>query len=162
MYSINPDNSQRIIFVAPSFRPEITATALWRLGKGVNINRFQVTPCSEGTDNFLTVEQIILLPDASDDMIRLAEKSAIEETKSLAESTRQEWRRKLVRQQNKQAYEILKRKVEQADRTYARALNGHKQSYANHVGSKIALRWIQPIPTTGPKQLNGSVNAFRR
>jgi hypothetical protein len=86
--TLNTANSQRIIFVAASFRPEITATALWLLGKGVNITCFQVTPFSKGTDNFLTVEQIIPPPEAADYMIRLAEKSAVEETQSASQSAR--------------------------------------------------------------------------
>lgn len=86
--SLNTANSQRIIFVAASFRPEITATALWLLGKGVNITCFQVSPFSKGDDLFLTIDQIIPPPEASDYMIQLAEKSAMEETESAAQSSR--------------------------------------------------------------------------
>jgi len=84
--SLNTANSQRIIFVAASFRPEITATALWLLGKGVSITCFQVSPFSSGDDLFLTVDQIIPPPEASDYMIQLAEKSAVEETANSSRS----------------------------------------------------------------------------
>ena len=92
--SLNTANSQRMIFVAASFRPEITATALWLLGKGVSITCFQVSPFSSGDDLFLTVDQIIPPPEASDYMIQLAEKSAVEETQSAAQSVRHNRRRK--------------------------------------------------------------------
>jgi hypothetical protein len=91
--TLNTANSQHIMFVAASFRPEITATALWLLGKGVNITCFQVTPFSKGDDLFLTVDQIIPPPEASDYMIQLAEKSAVEETESTAQSVRHNRRR---------------------------------------------------------------------
>ncbi|MEQ6202001.1 DUF4268 domain-containing protein [Sulfitobacter sp. HNIBRBA2951] len=86
--SLNTANSQRIIFVAASFRPEITATALWLLGKGVSITCFQVSPFSSGDELFLTVDQIIPPPETSDYMIQLAEKSAVEETASIGKAER--------------------------------------------------------------------------
>lgn len=86
--NLNPSNSQRIILVAAHFRPEVTATALWLLGRGVSITCFQVTPFSRGDDLFLTVEQIIPTPEASDYMVRLAEKSVEQESVSQAEGAR--------------------------------------------------------------------------
>ncbi|MDF1830690.1 MAG: hypothetical protein P1U51_11545, partial [Cycloclasticus pugetii] len=45
---INLGNSQRIVMVAANFRKEVTSTALWLLGQGINIQCFKVTPHSLG------------------------------------------------------------------------------------------------------------------
>lgn len=91
--ALNPAGSQRIILVAARFRREVTATALWLLGKGVNIACFQVVPYQSGDDLFLDVQQIIPTPETADYMIQLAEKSASDDQAATAEAVRHKRRR---------------------------------------------------------------------
>lgn len=91
--ALNPTNSQRTMLVAAQFRREVTATALWLLGKGVNIACFQVTPYQTEADLFLDVTQIIPTPETADYMIQLAEKSASDEHFNAAEGARHKRRR---------------------------------------------------------------------
>lgn len=90
---LNPTGSQRIVLVAAKFRREVTATALWLLGKGVNIACFQVTPYKSGDDLFLDVSQIIPTPETADYMIQLAEKTASDDQAAGAEAARFKRRR---------------------------------------------------------------------
>ena len=78
--TLNSSNSQRVIFVAANFRKEVTSTALWLLGHGVQIQCFKVTPYSMGEDLFLNVEQIIPTPEVKELMIGRRAKEAEEKT----------------------------------------------------------------------------------
>lgn len=90
---LNPAGSQRIMLVAARFRREVTATALWLLGKGVNISCFQVAPYQTGKELFLDVSQIIPTPETENYMIQLAEKSASDDQAAGAEAARYKRRR---------------------------------------------------------------------
>lgn len=90
---LNPAGSQRIILVAARFRREVTATALWLLGKGVSISCFQVAPYQSGDELFLDVQQIIPTPETADYMIQLADKSASDDQAATAEASRYKRRR---------------------------------------------------------------------
>ena len=77
---LNSGNHQRIFFVAANFRKEVTSTALWLLGYGINIHCYKVTPYRSSADLFLNMEQIIPTPEAEDFMIGMSAKEASEKT----------------------------------------------------------------------------------
>ncbi len=89
---LNGDNRQRVIFVAASFRKEVTSTVLWLLGYGVRIQCFKANPYSMdgGEGNyFLKVEQIIPTPEASEFMIGMSDKKAEERGDALKSENKQ-------------------------------------------------------------------------
>lgn len=77
---LNPGNNQRVILIAANFRKEVTSTALWLLGKGVEIQCFKVTPYSLDDQLLLNIDQIIPTPEASELMIGINAKEAEEKT----------------------------------------------------------------------------------
>ncbi len=75
---LNSGNSQRLIFVAAKFRKEVTSTALWLLGHGIDVSCFKVTPYAFSNQLLLNIEQIIPTPEARDLMIGMSAKEAEE------------------------------------------------------------------------------------
>lgn len=81
---LNPGNRQRIILVAANFRKEVTSTALWLLGHGIELQCMKVTPYAMGETLLLNVEQIIPTPEAKELMIGMSIKEAQEKTIEVA------------------------------------------------------------------------------
>ncbi|MHA7678586.1 DUF4268 domain-containing protein [Cupriavidus sp. PET2-C1] len=77
---LNPGNDQRLILVAASFRKEVTSTVLWLLKHRVFVKCFRATPFADGGQIFLSIEQVIPLPEAEELMIRIAEKEVEEQS----------------------------------------------------------------------------------
>ena len=75
---LNLGNSQRIMMVAANFRKEVTSTALWLLGQGINIQCFKVTPHALGDQLLINIDQIIPTPEAKELMIGINAKEADE------------------------------------------------------------------------------------
>ncbi len=88
---LNPGNDQRMIFVAAKFRPEVTATILWLLSRGIRAHCFKATPYAFGDELMLDIQQIIPPPEAADYMIRISNKDNEEKAR---QNTTQEKRRK--------------------------------------------------------------------
>ena len=84
---LNPGNDQRVIFIAANFRKEITATALWLLGHGIDAKCFKVIPYSFGEELFIDLQQIIPTPEAADFMIGMVAKDTEEKTEKAAQNT---------------------------------------------------------------------------
>lgn len=80
-FSLN-QSDQRIIFVANSYRKEVTSTVLWLLNHDLKIQCFKATPHSFGDDLFLKVDQIIPVPELQDLMIQINEKAREDGKKS--------------------------------------------------------------------------------
>ncbi|WP_137110005.1 DUF4268 domain-containing protein [Rhodobacter sp. SY28-1] len=76
---LNPSTGQRMIFIAANFRREVTATAMWLIGRGIAMQCFRVTPFAFGDELFLDLQQIIPPPEAADYMIGISSKE-VEET----------------------------------------------------------------------------------
>lgn len=76
--TLNKSQSQRVMFVAASFRKEVTNTTLWLIGHGISCQCFKVTPYLAGAELFLNVEQIIPTPESAEFMIGMAAKEAEE------------------------------------------------------------------------------------
>ncbi len=85
---LNPTNSQRIVFVAAHFRKEVTSTALWLLGNGLDIQCHSVKPYSFGDEVLLDVRQVIPTPEAEEYMIGISSKDKEEKLISTAQKTR--------------------------------------------------------------------------
>lgn len=89
---LNSGNQQRLMLVAANFRKEVTSSALWLLGHGIQLQCFKVTPFSLGDDLLLNVDQIIPTPEAKEFMIGMSvkekEEKATKTTKSNSEQLR--------------------------------------------------------------------------
>jgi hypothetical protein len=77
---LNLGSSQRIMMVAANFRKEVTSTALWLLGQGINIQCFKVTPHVLGEQLLINIDQIIPTPEAKELMIGINAKEAEEKS----------------------------------------------------------------------------------
>lgn len=86
--ALNPRNNQRIIMVAAEFRKEVTSTVLWLLKHELQVKCFKATPFQDGNDLFLTVEQLIPLPEAEELMIGISEKEVEEQSQERAQASR--------------------------------------------------------------------------
>lgn len=71
---LNPDNSQRIFFVAANFRKEVTSSVLWLSNFGLNIKCFKVTPYQYYNRVLIDFDQIIPIKDTEDYTIKMATK----------------------------------------------------------------------------------------
>ncbi len=89
---LNPGYDQRLIMVAAQFRKEVTSTVLWLLKHRVFVKCFRVTPFKDGNDLFLTVEQVIPLPEAEELMIGISEKEDEEQSSERGQATRHQLR----------------------------------------------------------------------
>lgn len=90
---LNTGNSQRILFVAANFRKEVTSTALWLIGQGIDIKCFKVTPFALEDQLLLNVEQIIPTPEAQEMMIGINAKEAEEKSTEVTIKSRHHIRR---------------------------------------------------------------------
>ncbi len=77
---LNVGNEQRLVLIAANFRKEVTATALWLLGHGVQAQCFRIVPYSFGAEIFVDLRQIIPTPEAADYMIGMAAKESEEKS----------------------------------------------------------------------------------
>jgi hypothetical protein len=89
---LNPGNDQRLIMVAAQFRKEVTSTVLWLLKHRVYVKCFRATPFRDAGDLFLTVEQVIPLPEAEELMIGISEKEVEEQSSERGLATRYQLR----------------------------------------------------------------------
>lgn len=85
---LNPGNDQRIIMVAAEFRKEVTSTVLWLLKHKVFVKCFKATPFQDGPDLFLSLEQLIPLPEAEELMIGISEKEDEEQSLERGQAAR--------------------------------------------------------------------------
>lgn len=76
----NSGNQQRLMMVAANFRKEVTSTALWLLGYGINVQCMKVTPYSFDNELFLNVEQIVPTPETKELMVSMSAKEAEEKS----------------------------------------------------------------------------------
>ncbi len=85
---LNPGNQQRLILVAAQFRKEVTSTILWLLKHGLRLQCFKATPFRCDDDVFLTLDQVIPLPEAEEFMIGVAAKEQEEQVVERGQATR--------------------------------------------------------------------------
>ncbi|WP_174908002.1 DUF4268 domain-containing protein [Burkholderia diffusa] len=89
---LNPGNDQRLILVAANFRKEVTSTVLWLLKHRVFVKCFRATLFQHGEDVFLTLEQVIPLPEAEELMIGISEKEDEEQSAERGQADRYQLR----------------------------------------------------------------------
>ena len=90
---MNLGNSQRVMLVAANFRKEVTSTALWLLGQGINIQCFKVTPYALAEQLLINIDQIIPTPEAKELMIGINAKEAEEKSTEVVLKNRHTVRR---------------------------------------------------------------------
>lgn len=76
---LNRGYGQRIILVASNFRKEVTSTVMWLMNYNIKIQCFRVTPYQLAEDILLDIDQIIPIKDAEEYVIKMAEKSQLDE-----------------------------------------------------------------------------------
>lgn len=91
---LNAGNDQRIVFIAASFRREVTATVLWLREHGIDARCIRVVPYLFGEEVLVDLQQVIPTPEAADYMIRMAEKDTEEKSAKGAQRERHTLRQK--------------------------------------------------------------------
>ena len=71
---INEGVSQRLIFIAANFRPEVTSTVMWLLENVIRLQCFKATPYQQCDQLFLTLDQIIPTPEEAEFRVGISEK----------------------------------------------------------------------------------------
>ena len=89
---ISEGSSQRIILTAAKFRKEVTATCLWLIDQGIDIQCKRITPFSYEGKVLLNVEQIIPPKEAEEFMVRVGRKK-VEEQRERRENVERHRRR---------------------------------------------------------------------
>lgn len=92
LVNLNQGKSQRLFMVAAQFRKEVTSTVLWLMDHGLAVKCFKATPFRDGEALYLSVEQVIPLPEAEEFMIRMSEKEAEEQSSERGQATRYQLR----------------------------------------------------------------------
>lgn len=77
---INEGVTQRLIFVAANFRPEVTSTVMWLLKHGICLQCFKATPYQQGEQLFLTLEKIIPTPEEEEFKVSISKKEKEQKT----------------------------------------------------------------------------------
>lgn len=97
---LNPENTQRIIFVAANFRKEVTSSVLWLRNFGIDIICFKVSPFKYNGKIMVEFDQIIPIKEAEEYTIKMAEKKKVEtqkaENKKRSENVRYDFWRSFV------------------------------------------------------------------
>lgn len=76
---LNEEKTQRIIFVAKEFRPEVTSAVTWLMKYGIKIACIKVEPYKLNDEIILDVEQIIPQKETADFTMKLINKSIEEQ-----------------------------------------------------------------------------------
>ena len=90
---ISEGTSQRIILTAAKFRKEVTATCLWLIDHGIDVQCKRITPFSYEDKVLLNVEQVIPPKEAQEFMVRVGRKK-LEEQRGRTENV-ERYRRRL-------------------------------------------------------------------
>ena len=97
---INPENTQRMIFVAANFRKEVTSSVLWLRNYGIDINCIKVSPYMYNGKLMVEFDQIIPIKEAEEYTIKMAEKKKVDsqnaENKKRKENDRSIFWRKFI------------------------------------------------------------------
>ena len=75
---INPENTQRMIFVAANFRKEVTSSVLWLRNYGIDIKCIKVSPFMYNGKMMVEFDQIIPIKEAEEYIIKMAEKKKVD------------------------------------------------------------------------------------
>ncbi|MEP6343796.1 MAG: DUF4268 domain-containing protein [Maricaulaceae bacterium] len=89
---ISEGTSQRLILTAAKFRKEVTATCLWLIDHGIDVQCKRITPFSYQDKVLLNVEQVIPPKEAQEFMVRIGRKK-LEEQRGRTENVERHRRR---------------------------------------------------------------------
>lgn len=97
---INPENTQRMVFVAANFRKEVTSSVLWLRNFGIDIKCIKVSPYMYNGKLMVEFDQIIPIKEAEEYTIKMAEKKKVDsqnaENKKRKENDRSIFWRKFI------------------------------------------------------------------
>ena len=76
--NLNPENTQRMIFVAANFRKEVTSSVLWLRNFGIDVSCVKVSPYIYNGKLMVEFDQIIPIKEAEEYIIKMAEKKKVD------------------------------------------------------------------------------------
>lgn len=159
---LNPENSQRIIFVAANFRKEVTSSALWLRNFGIDICCIKVSPYMYNGKVMVEFDQIIPIKEAEEYTIKIAEKKKVEsqkaENKKRSENGRLEFWQHFV-EYNKQKNGPYAASTPNSDSWMGKGGVGIGGTSVNIIISRIACR-IEIYVNSGLRETNKRIFDF--
>ena len=159
---LNPENSQRIIFVAANFRKEVTSSALWLRNFGIDICCIKVSPYMYHGKVMVEFDQIIPIKEAEEYTIKIAEKKKVEsqkaENKKRSENGRLEFWQHFV-EYNKQKNGPYAGSTANSDSWMGKGGVGIGGASVNICISKVACR-TEIYINTGVRETNKRIYDF--
>ncbi len=159
---LNPENSQRIIFVAANFRKEVTSSALWLRNFGIDICCIKVSPYMYNGKIMVEFDQIIPIKEAEEYTIKIAEKKKVEsqkaENKKRSENGRLEFWQQFV-EYNKQKNGPYAASTPNSDSWMGKGGVGIGGASVNIIISRMACR-TEIYVNTGVRETNKRIYDF--
>lgn len=159
---LNPENSQRIVFVAANFRKEVTSSALWLRNFGIDICCIKVSPYMYNGKVMVEFDQIIPIKEAEEYTIKIAEKKKVEsqkaENKKRSENGRLEFWQHFV-EYNKQENGPYAASTPNSDSWMGKGGVGIGGASVNIIISRFACR-TEIYVNTGVRETNKRVYDF--
>ena len=159
---LNPENSQRIIFVAANFRKEVTSSVLWLRNFGIDICCIKVSPYIYNGKIMVEFDQIIPIKEAEEYTIKIAEKKKVEsqkaENKKRSENGRLEFWQHFV-EYNKQKNGPYAASTPNSDSWMGKGGVGIGGASVNVIISRVACR-TEIYVNTGVREMNKRIYDF--
>ena len=159
---LNPENSQRIIFVAANFRKEVTSSVLWLRNFGIDICCIKVSPYIYNGKIMVEFDQIIPIKEAEEYTIKIAEKKKVEsqkaENKKRSENGRLEFWQHFV-EYNKQKNGPYAASTPNSDSWMGKGGVGIGGTPVNIIISRVACR-TEIYVNTGVRETNKRIYDF--
>ena len=159
---LNPENSQRIIFVAANFRKEVTSSVLWLRNFGIDVCCIKVSPYMYNGKVMVEFDQIIPIKEAEEYTIKIAEKKKVEsqkaENKKRSENGRLEFWQHFV-EYNKQKNGPYAASTPNSDSWMGKGGVGIGGASVNIIISRVACR-AEIYVNTGVRETNKRVFDF--
>ena len=159
---LNPENSQRIIFVAANFRKEVTSSVLWLRNFGIDICCIKVSPYIYKGKIMVEFDQIIPIKEAEEYTIKIAEKKKVEsqkaENKKRSENGRLEFWQHFV-EYNKQKNGPYAASTPNSDSWMGKGGVGIGGTSVNIIISRVACR-TEIYVNTGVRETNKRIYDF--
>ncbi len=159
---LNPESTQRIIFVAANFRKEVTSSVLWLRNFGIDVCCIKVSPYMYNGKVMVEFDQIIPIKEAEEYTIKIAEKKKVEsqkaENKKRSENGRLEFWQHFV-EYNKQKNGPYASSTPNSDSWMGKGGVGIGGASVNVVISRVASR-AEIYINTGSRETNKRVFDF--
>ena len=159
---LNPENSQRIIFVAANFRKEVTSSVLWLRNFGIDVCCIKVSPYMSNGKFMVELDEFIPIKEAEEYTIKIAEKKKVEsqkaENKKRSENGRLEFWQHFV-EYNKQKNGPYAASTPNSDSWMGKGGVGIGGASVNIIISRVACR-AEIYVNTGVRETNKRVFDF--